>query len=188
MLSRFPRGGGTLYDLEFLTDPATQRRVAAFGYHAGYAGAALAILVWAHQLEHRDEPFPSIASYPDELKLMNDVRQALERGKAQNTISGNRGQTPRIMIIGALGRCGSGAVDMCRAAGINEESILKWDLAETAAGGPFQEVADSDIFINTIYLTAAAIPPFITPTMLAKAGRKLSVVCDVSCDPNSKNK
>lgn len=44
VLARFPRGGGTLYDLEFLQDESG-RRVAAFGYHAGFAGAALAIKV-----------------------------------------------------------------------------------------------------------------------------------------------
>lgn len=32
VLARFPRGGGTLLDLEFLADPKTGRRVAAFGY------------------------------------------------------------------------------------------------------------------------------------------------------------
>lgn len=31
VLARFPRGGGTLLDLEFLADPKTGRRVAAFG-------------------------------------------------------------------------------------------------------------------------------------------------------------
>lgn len=36
VLSRFPRGGGTLLDLEFL-QLANGRRVAAFGYHAGFA-------------------------------------------------------------------------------------------------------------------------------------------------------
>ena len=39
VLARFPRGGGTLLDLEFLVDDKG-RRVAAFGYHAGFAGAA----------------------------------------------------------------------------------------------------------------------------------------------------
>jgi len=47
VLARFPRGGGTLYDLEFLQD-ASGRRVAAFGYHAGFVGAALAIKVRIH--------------------------------------------------------------------------------------------------------------------------------------------
>jgi saccharopine dehydrogenase (NAD+, L-lysine-forming) len=44
VLARFPRGGGMLYDLEFLQD-STGRRVAAFGYHAGFVGAALALKV-----------------------------------------------------------------------------------------------------------------------------------------------
>jgi saccharopine dehydrogenase (NAD+, L-lysine-forming) len=41
-------GGGTLYDLEYLVDPAG-RRVAAFGYWAGYAGAAVSLKCWAAQ-------------------------------------------------------------------------------------------------------------------------------------------
>jgi hypothetical protein len=39
-LRSFARGGGTLLDLE----------LAAFGYHAGFAGAALALEIWAWQL------------------------------------------------------------------------------------------------------------------------------------------
>ena len=34
VLGRFPKGGGMLYDMEFLED-ANGRRVAAFGYYAG---------------------------------------------------------------------------------------------------------------------------------------------------------
>ena len=48
LLQRFKSGGGTLYDLEYLTDE-TGRRVAAFGYWAGYAGAAVALKCWAAQ-------------------------------------------------------------------------------------------------------------------------------------------
>jgi len=48
-LRSFSRGGGTLLDLEFLQDD-NGRRVAAFGYHAGFAGAALALENWAWQL------------------------------------------------------------------------------------------------------------------------------------------
>ncbi|RSM11585.1 hypothetical protein CDV31_006688 [Fusarium ambrosium] len=40
---------------EFLTDE-TGRRVAVFGYWAGYAGTALALLSWAHQLLHPGVP------------------------------------------------------------------------------------------------------------------------------------
>ncbi len=48
LLRRFKAGGGTLYDLEYLVDD-TGRRVAAFGYWAGFAGAALALKCWTAQ-------------------------------------------------------------------------------------------------------------------------------------------
>jgi saccharopine dehydrogenase (NAD+, L-lysine-forming) len=38
VLGRFFRGGGTLLDLEFLVDESG-RRVAAFGFHAGFAAS-----------------------------------------------------------------------------------------------------------------------------------------------------
>ena len=61
--------------------------------------------------------------------------------------------------------------------------ILKWDMAETAKGGPFQEILDVDIFINCIYLSSP-IPHFLTHETIKKAGksRRLTVVVDVSCD------
>lgn len=176
VLSRFPRGGGTLLDLEFLQDE-TGRRVAAFGYHAGYAGAALAVEAWAYQLQNPDAPtpFPSVSSYANQDLLLADVRKAVETGRSLS------GHLPRVLVIGALGRCGRGAVDLCIQAGIPESNILKWDMAETAKGGPFTEIVESDLFVNCIYLSDP-IPPFLNPESLSSPSRKLSVVCDVSCD------
>jgi saccharopine dehydrogenase (NAD+, L-lysine forming) len=174
VLSRFPQGGGTLLDLEFLTDDAG-RRVAAFGYHAGYAGAALAIEAWAHQLVKPDEKMGSVSSYANQDLLLNDVKKSLKEG------SEKAGGQPRILVIGALGRCGRGAVDLCRQAGVPEDNILKWDLPETKKGGPFEEIVESDIFVNCIYLSEE-IPPFVNDKSLSSDKRKLSVVCDVSCD------
>ena len=62
--------------------------------------------------------------------------------------------------------------------------MLKWDIQETVKGGPFQEILDSDIFINCIYLSQP-IPPFITLDGLESESRQLSVLVDVSCDPNN---
>ena len=45
LLDRFGRGGGSLLDLEYLADEGG-RRVAAFGYWAGFAGAATAVSAW----------------------------------------------------------------------------------------------------------------------------------------------
>lgn len=175
VLRRFPRGGGTLLDLEFLVDDRG-RRVAAFGYHAGFAGAALALETWAWQLTHpASEPFPSVSSYPNEHELIADVKKAIAQGKEKT------GKDPRVLVIGALGRCGSGAVDLAIRAGVPSENVLKWDMAETAKGGPFIEIVESDIFVNCIYLSSK-IPPFIDYKSLANPDRKLSVICDVSAD------
>jgi saccharopine dehydrogenase (NAD+, L-lysine-forming) len=176
-LSRFRRGGGVLYDIEFLTD-ARGQRVSAFGYHAGYAGAAIALLAWSHQLRH-PTPLPSVTSYASDAALVGAVKEAVA-----SAIPRNDNQHPRVLVMGALGRCGSGAVDLCLAAGIPSSHVLKWDVAETAAGGPFREIATADIFINCIYLSKP-IPPLVTLDSLAEPGRKLRVACDVSCDPNN---
>jgi saccharopine dehydrogenase (NAD+, L-lysine-forming) len=106
---------------------------------------------------------------------VTDVKKAFAQGKEK------LGREPRVIVIGALGRCGSGAVDMCVKAGVPESNILKWDMAETAPGGPFKEVVESDIFINCIYLSSK-IPPFVTIDTLKSPERKLSVICDVSAD------
>ncbi|RMZ84138.1 hypothetical protein DV738_g538, partial [Chaetothyriales sp. CBS 135597] len=175
VLSRFPRGGGTLLDLEFLTDD-TGRRVAAFGYHAGYAGAALAVQAWAYYLANPTATtFPGVKPFANESLLLESVRDSLKAG------SKIAERAPRVLVIGALGRCGRGAVDLCKQAGIPDENILKWDMAETAKGGPFVEIVESDIFVNCIYL-AEPIAPFINAASLSSPSRKLSVVCDVSCD------
>lgn len=177
-LNRFARGGGTLYDLEFLTD-ASGKRVAAFGYHAGYAGAAVAILAWAHQLAHPETLLPAIPSFPSQSAVVDTVTSRL----LSSIDIHNNGQPPCVLVIGALGRCGSGAVDFCLAAGVPSSCILEWDMAETARGGPFSQIASADIFINCIY-SDKAIPPFITYDSLSIPGRRLRVACDVSCDPN----
>ncbi|KAL7267093.1 Saccharopine dehydrogenase [Rhizina undulata] len=174
VLGRFPAGNGTLLDLEFLQDERG-RRVAAFGYHAGFAGAALAVEVWAWQLTHPGKEFKGVTPYPSEAALIAHVNEALSEGVKK------RGREPRVLVIGALGRCGSGAIDLCLKAGISTENILKWDMAETAKGGPFVEIVESDIFVNCIYLSQP-IPPFVNTESLNVPNRKLSVVVDVSCD------
>jgi saccharopine dehydrogenase (NAD+, L-lysine forming) len=180
VLARFPRGGGTLLDLEFLQDPKSKRRVAAFGYSAGFSGSALALKNWAWQLTHPNEPLPSVESYPNEDALVQDIKNDLAEGQKQ------AGRLPKVIVIGALGRCGRGAVDMALKAGVPESQILKWDMAETAKGGPFDEILESDIFVNCIYLNEK-IPHFVNLESLKKPGRKLRVVCDVSADTTNPN-
>ncbi|KAJ1842083.1 Saccharopine dehydrogenase, partial [Coemansia sp. RSA 2708] len=169
VLSRFVEGKGLLYDLEFLQDDSG-RRVAAFGFYAGFTGSAVGIDTWCHQQLHAGEKYPAIKPYPNEDVLIAEIKDKLAK----------IGKMPKVMVMGALGRCGSGAVSFARKAGIPEENIIKWDMAETAKGGPFQEIMDADIFVNCIYLSSK-IPPFVTQEQI-DSDRQLSVIVDVSCD------
>lgn len=140
-------------------------------------------MAWSHQLTHPDTALPTVnlADHPSQSVLIKSIKDSLLR-----SILLNASQPPRVLITGALGRCGTGAVDCCLAAGIPTSSILRWDMAETAPGGSFSEIAAADIFINCIYLSKP-IPPFVTRESLSEPGRKLGVVCDVSCDPGDPN-
>lgn len=157
-------------------------RVAAFGFSAGFSGAALALLSWAHQLLHPGVPLGAVPAFDSAPTLVELVRSSVAKA-----LPLNGGKYPKVMIIGALGRCGKGGLESCLAAGIPEESVLKWDMAETARGGPFPEITSADVLLNCVYLGAHRIPPFTTLESLSTPERRLRVICDVSCDPNSEN-
>lgn len=168
LLRRFREGGGTLYDLEYLVDE-TGRRVAAFGYWAGYAGAAVTLKAWAAQ--QRDEICGPVGVYKDKNALLADLAGELD------AISMDR---PTAIVIGALGRVGTGAADLCEAMGI---SVTKWDMAETASGGPFPQILDHDLFLNCIFARPGT--PVFVPQEALGAVRKLTAIGDVACDPDS---
>lgn len=168
LLDRFRAGGGVLLDLEYLTD-ADGRRVAAFGYWAGYAGAAVALMCWMAQ--QRGETAGPVQAYPSANHMLADLQQGLV------TLGTAR---PTALIIGALGRVGTGAADLCQAMGV---ATTKWDMAETASGGPFPQVLAHDIFLNCI-LARPGTPVFV-PASAKLAARDLSVIGDIACDPDS---
>lgn len=168
LLKRFLAGGGTLFDLEYLVDPSG-RRVAAFGYWAGYAGAAVALKCWAAQ--QRGEIAGTVKTYASAATLIVDLRREL---------AGIDTASPTALVIGALGRVGTGAADLCVEMGVQ---ITKWDMAETASGGPFPEVLEHDIFFNCI-LARPGTPVFV-PASAKTDLRRLSVIGDIACDPDS---
>eukprot|EP01103_Thecamoeba_quadrilineata_P021473 TRINITY_DN987_c0_g1_i2.p2 TRINITY_DN987_c0_g1~~TRINITY_DN987_c0_g1_i2.p2 ORF type:complete len:174 (+),score=28.68 TRINITY_DN987_c0_g1_i2:636-1157(+) len=86
--------------------------------------------------------------------------------------------------MGALGRCGTGAVDAVLNIGIPESHIIKRDINDPVDTP--ENYLKVDIFINCIYLSSP-IQPFFTKQDMAVPGRKLSVVVDVSCDYTSPN-
>jgi saccharopine dehydrogenase (NAD+, L-lysine forming) len=168
LLLRFKRGGGELFDLEYLVDEQ-QRRIAAFGYWAGFAGAALSVLAWANQQQNINPPLANISSYQDKEQLLGDLKQAIRQIDTK----------PQLLVIGAKGRSGSGAVDLAKSLSLD---VIEWDLAETKKGGPFVEITQANIFVNCVLINRD-LPPFITKELLDQPTRKLSVIVDVSCDP-----
>lgn len=168
ILSRFNAGGGQILDLEFLQDEMG-KRVCAFGYWAGYVGAAIGLSGYIHHL-HCKDVFGSVGSYPDRDHYLAVLREQVA------TLS----EMPKVLVIGQFGRCGRGALDLFAELGIDADG---WDIEETKAGGPFTAINDYDILVNCAYL-AEGTPPFITKESLGENPR-LSMVSDVSCDPNN---
>ncbi|KAH6996397.1 Saccharopine dehydrogenase [Ilyonectria sp. MPI-CAGE-AT-0026] len=162
--SRFAKAGGLLYDLEFLADDR---------------GARIAVrlqrgLFWCCAVLHPGVPQGAVPAFDSASDLVELVRSSITEALPLND-----GEYPRLMIIGALGRCGKGAADCCRA--------FSNDMAETSRGGPFPEIIGVDALLNCVYLGAHRVPPFTTLESLSTPERRLRVICDVSCDPNSEN-
>ena len=91
---------------------------------------------WAWQLEHgKQPPLPGKSPYQYKSDLDKEVKEQVTKG-----IQKIGGRSPRVLVIGSLGRCGSGAIECCLQAGLSEENLVQWDLAETKGGGPFVEI------------------------------------------------
>ncbi|RVT83279.1 saccharopine dehydrogenase [Rhodobacteraceae bacterium CCMM004] len=168
LLRRFAAGGGTLYDLEYLVD-ADGRRIAAFGYWAGYAGAAVAAMAWAAQAD--GGICPAVSTYADAEALTRDLTARLD---------GTGSQRPGALIIGAKGRVGTGAADLCAAVDI---PTTLWDQEETRHGSPFPEVLEHALFLNCILAQPGA--PIFVPADTGSRVRALRAIGDIACDPTS---
>lgn len=175
VLGRFANGKGLLWDLEFLVDD-NGRRVAAFGRSAGFIGMAVGLKQWCQQ-QLDGELLGKLHYYDDSEGLIKEVRGELD------AVHEKTGKRPTVLIMGALGRCGSGAIDFASRVGIPTADVRKWDLEETKAGGPFPEILDVDVFVNCILLFKP-IPPFVNNELLS-GPRRLSVMVDVSCDTSN---
>ncbi|WP_435212937.1 saccharopine dehydrogenase [Streptomyces sp. bgisy034] len=160
LLRRFAAGGGTLLDLEYLVDD-DGRRLAAFGFWAGYLGAALAVL------QHRGRLTAPLTP------LSKDELDALLR-----PVAGDEEFTA--LVIGALGRSGRGARLGFLTAGIE---ATPWDLAETRALDRPALLAH-DVLVNAV-LATTPVPPFLREEDLDDPGRRLRTVCDVTVDVGS---
>ncbi|WP_427918606.1 saccharopine dehydrogenase [Streptomyces sp. cg40] len=160
LLRRFGTGGGALLDLEYLVDD-TGRRLAAFGFWAGYLGAALAVL------QHRGRLVAPLTPTSKE-----ELDETLQPAAGDEEFTA--------LVIGALGRSGRGARAAFAAAGIEPTS---WDLAETRNLDRPALLA-RDVLVNCV-LATTPVPPFLREPDLDDPSRRLRTVSDVTCDVGS---
>lgn len=167
VMTKFKNGGGKIIDLEFMVDE-NARRVCAFGYWAGYVGAALASLF-------SDELTQSKA-----IKDLQQKRSFIDKNELIKFVKNYALSTGNGIVLGCLGRSGKGATDLLRDIGW---SVIGWDKIDTQSGGPFPEILNYDVFVNCV-LAMQKMPPFMTLELLQE-NHQLKVISDVSCDPDS---
>jgi saccharopine dehydrogenase (NAD+, L-lysine-forming) len=180
-LARFTSGGGEILDLEYLVYD-DGKRVAAFGKEAGFAGAALSLMVWANQkingLEH---VYPAVNSYNYKSELIEEIKGLLKTVNA----------TPSVLVIGSKGRVGTGSLECFHSVGLND--VIQWNSSDTSQPGPYLRIAQVDVCVNAILLSPHKPKNiFLDMATVERANRdqsrKLTVLGDVSCDcSNPKN-
>jgi saccharopine dehydrogenase (NAD+, L-lysine-forming) len=157
-LERFRRGGGRLLDIEYLTDN-DGRRVVAFGYWAGYVGAALAVLHLAGTLAAPLEPMAK-----------NELDAELEQ-------AGRAGVDQLLALVtGARGRSGRGAQRALMTAVV---PTTRWDRQETRDLHK-QALLGHDLLVNCV-VTQTPATPFVEQADLNHE-RRLRMLADVTCD------
>lgn len=158
-LERFRRGGGELLDVEYLT--LDGKRVVAFGFWAGYVGAALSVLRHRGLLEGGVAPMG---------------REELD---AQLRESAAGHEPERALVIGSRGRSGQGAVEALELAGC---AVTRWDRADTLHLDK-DALRDHDLLINCV-VSSTPREPFVGPEDVV-APRRLRTIGDVTCDVTS---
>ena len=157
-LERFRHGGGRLFDIEYLTDE-DGRRVVAFGYWAGYVGAALGVLHLAGTLT---APLAPTAKHELDAELERAGEAGVDRLLA--------------LVTGARGRSGGGAQRALMNAGV---PITRWDRPETRDLHK-QALLGHDLLVNCV-VTHTPTTPFVERVDLDQE-RRLRVLADVTCD------
>lgn len=167
LIARFAAGGGTLLDLEYLVGE-DGRRVAAFGFWAGYIGAALAVL--------QDRGVLEVPLRPTDRGHLDGALRRSRDGRGD-------GRAERAVVIGSAGRSGSGAVAALQVAGVE---VTGWERAETRRLDR-PALLSHDLMVHCVLATEPAPALLRTEdiTWPQQPERALRMLSDVTCDLGS---
>ncbi len=167
-IARFTKGGGVLYDLEYLT--VNGRRTAAFGYWAGWMGAALAAWRLLARWNGEAGPEGGVSSFENRSEV-----ETILKSQAAKCIK------PRsAVVIGAKGRSGTGATEALKLAGFE---VSKWDIDETR-DMKMADLVAHDLLVNCVLMTGPGMM-LLRPEDISNPLNFLQMIADVSCDPFS---
>jgi saccharopine dehydrogenase (NAD+, L-lysine-forming) len=167
-IARFRRGGGQLYDIEYLVKE--RRRVAAFGYWAGWMGAALAAWRLLARWNNVEGPEAGVSSFESREEVENILRG----------LSADCLKPRRAVVIGAKGRSGIGATEALKLAGFE---VTEWDMEETRDLDRAALMAH-DLLVNCVLMTGPGLQ-LLSSDDISNPLNFIQMVSDVSCDPFS---
>ena len=167
-LSRFRRGGGTLFDIEYLCKE--EGRVAAFGYWAGWMGAALAAWRLLARWNGVEGPEFGVSSFESRDAVVEILRE----------LSADCIKPRSAIVIGAKGRSGKGATEALKLAGFE---VTEWDIEETRNLDRVALMAH-DLLVNCVLMTGPGLK-LLAPDDIGNSQNFIQMIADVSCDPFS---
>ncbi|OUS08328.1 hypothetical protein A9Q96_02395 [Rhodobacterales bacterium 52_120_T64] len=167
-IARFRRGGGQLYDIEYLTK--REERVAAFGYWAGWMGAALAAWRLLARWNGVGGPERGVGSFESREEVVEILQE----------LSANCIKPRRAVVIGAKGRSGTGATEALKLAGFD---VTEWDMEETRSLDRAALLAH-DLLVNCVLMTGPGLQ-LLSSDEITNPLNFIQMISDVSCDPFS---
>lgn len=169
-MKRFTDGGGQLYDIEFLTND-DGRRVAAFGYWAGWMGAALGAWRVLERRAGEDNLTKGVSVFEDQGGIVETLKTLAAKSDTK---------MPRAVVIGAKGRSGSGAVECLKAIGFK---VTEWDKEETQ-NLDRDKLLSHELLVNCVLMFGPGLL-LANKAQLSAPTSNMQVISDVSCDPFS---
>lgn len=169
LLKAFHKGGGTLYDIEFLLDDQG-KRIAAFGFFAGFAGAAIGLLLGEKKWIGTND-FKLPVPFLSQEKMIKMLMNSLDHMKRK-----------RSLIIGSQGRCARGVKSLLNMMNIPYD---EWTRKETSNPALLKTMVEYDVLYNCTYAQEKR-EPFLTKKCLTSS-QNLSLFIDISCETSQNN-